>query len=132
MTAPFAAAAGALSTAVDGTFGERLRIEPQLVGTYSAGPDPDRPSFQVVGTLRFGAPAQGFTSGDRQDRRFHGEIDGETVTASIDRAQFAGGALPQQGDVLVALDRAGSPRFVLPAAPAIDGLARVVVHLARA
>ncbi|MFN3891998.1 MAG: hypothetical protein ACK4MV_16505 [Beijerinckiaceae bacterium] len=62
MSSPFDAAMRAADAAIDKTFAEQVRVEPQSGGEYVRTSDPDRPSYtamMIVGfssdTVRFGS-----------------------------------------------------------------------------
>lgn len=114
---------------LDKAFGERLEIRRAAAGEFMRlTAQPECPPAIVVGILDLPTDAyrpKGDSDGSRSD-----------VLAMKPTAEFRdtlfGGELdaPKKGDEIVALDRAGEPRFrVLDAKP--DGLSHIVCQLAQ-
>lgn len=125
MPAPYASYRDRAVRAVDRVHAERVRIIPQHRGNYAAGPDPSRPAADLPGPLRIGASEN---DGGGARRNFTSTIPVGRAELHLDRALLPEGFVVRQGDLVIALDRPGEPRFeVLKPEP--DHVARLVLKL---
>jgi hypothetical protein len=113
------------SAQVDRVHAERVRIVPQLRGNYGAGVDPDRSPVETVGPLRVGA-AENDAGGAR--RNFISNIATGKAELHLERSNLPPGFEAKKGDLVIALDRPGQPRFEVER-PERDHIARLVLKL---
>lgn len=120
----FAQMETAVSAAVDHLHMERTRITPRVQGEFvRGGQDPARAVREVMGVIDFNP----VTIRAREQSEYDGyrpELDGEKVHVSYTASRL-GANLPRQGDLIEALDRAGSPKFQITIVEH-DGLGRVL------
>lgn len=96
------------SAQVDRVHAERVRIEPQTRGNYGAGADPSRVVASLSGPLRVGG-AENDSGGAR--RNFASMIAVGKAELHLERSLLPAGFAVVKGDIVVAVDRPGSPRF---------------------
>lgn len=91
-------------TKVDATWGERVRIEPQIAGSFGeTAPDPARPPIEVIGV-------HVNEMGDPAPMPGPGTIEVADIYLRVTTAQLAT-ARPRRDDLVILLDR--SQRYTL-------------------
>lgn len=128
----FAAAADDLSSAVDDTFGELLRIVPKVQNAYrAADADPSRQPFTVRGTFTDGAGRRETAlAAGAVGRSFERSNAYAIVQASFDVRLLQGNVIAEQ-DIVVRTEILGEPEYeVIKIDP--DGDSRIVAKLSRA
>lgn len=126
MTTLFARMETAVSAAVDAVHGERTRISPRLKSEFvRGGLDANRPVREVLGVIDLNP----VTIRAREQSEYDGyrpEVDGEKVHVSYTMARLGTPpVMPQDGDLIEALDRPGVPKYRITIVEA-DGLGRVL------
>lgn len=117
-----------VSDAVDTVMGELIRVEPQTKGEVFAGSaDPDRPVVDdVVGIVDIN-PVTVTAQDEGTYDGFQPQLAGERVHISFAESAFSSAAAwPKQGDLLVAKERSGMPKYRLNHPPQRDGIGRFV------
>lgn len=116
------------SAAVDTVMGELTRIEPQGRGDVFAGSaDPDRPVLNnVVGIVDF-SPIVVTAQDEGTYDGFQPQAAGDKIHISYAESSFPNAAAwPRQGDIIVAIERSGMPKFKLTRSPDRDGIGRFI------
>jgi hypothetical protein len=125
----FSQAWAARQPELDRVFAETIRIMPMRAGGYAAGtPDPDRIERQIPAIITE-TPQRMRAAENSVGRDFDRMVVMADTVASIDQAKLAAG-LPKAGDLVIAIDRPGIPRFEVTAVES-DGLARVLLSLVK-
>ncbi|MBU2533324.1 MAG: hypothetical protein KKB37_11325 [Alphaproteobacteria bacterium] len=120
------AIAAASAAAVDSVHAEQVRLEPMIEHQYSGrGADPSRTIKEISAPL---ISDRDLLALDTKGRGDADRFGGGAQTLFIHRAIWPEETDLRKGDVVVALDRPGEPRF------AVDNVdkrqrARIVVHL---
>ena len=122
----FAQMETAVSAAVDRLHEEPTRIIPRKGGEFVRGPtDPARAERSVLGVIDFN-PVTVRAKEQSEYDGYRPELDGEKVHVSYTASRLGTPVVaPIKGDIIVALDRPGTPRFQIVSAEA-DGLGRVL------
>lgn len=108
--------------AVVGHFGSLCQITPRLTGDYTLGPDPDRPSIEVVGIFSL-EPEFEDVRGQRVQGEFPGttkfSLPGARVVFTAAEADKIGFQL-EKGDLVVIPDARGHTHYSVAAVHPFD------------
>ena len=116
-----------VSSAVDQTMGERIRLEPMKRGeVFAAAADGKREPITVTAVIDFN-PATAQVHVQSTYHGFEPKLAGDQIHVSIALSAFQSAAqYPQANDVIVALERPGMPKSRLTRSPDHDGIGRMV------
>jgi hypothetical protein len=116
-----------VSSAVDTVMGERTRIEPQRRGeVFGSSADNSRPILEVVGVVDFNPVAVTAQDEGTYDG-FQPQLAGDKIHVSYALSSFPNAAAyPKAGDVIIAVERPGMPKFRLTRDPDHDGVGRMI------
>lgn len=128
MASPFDNLDRVAAVAVEGAFGEAVRLLPKREGKYSAGgTDPTRQPRECIAILTEDRGVQRM-DGDGVGSNWGGELQLGAIRVSL--AKGAHADMPIKGDHVQALSREGQPLFeVIRVAP--DNASRIVLHCSR-
>lgn len=116
------------SAAVDTVMGELIRVEPQTKGdVFSGSADGTRPVLDdIVGIVDIN-PVTVSAQDEGTYDGFQPQLAGDRIHVSFAESSFQSAASwPKQGDILVAKERSGMPKFRLNHPPQRDGIGRFV------
>lgn len=116
------------SASIDTVMGELIRVEPQAKGDVFAGSaDSTRPVLDdVVGIVDIN-PVTVTAQDEGTYDGFQPQLAGDRTHVSFAESSFLSAASwPKQGDILVAKERSGMPKFRLTHPPQRDGIGRFV------
>ncbi len=128
MVSPFDTLDRVASVAIEGAFGETVRLLPRREGKYSAGgADPARSIRECTAILTEDRGVQRM-DGDGVGSNWGGELQLGAIRVSL--AKGVPADMPVKGDHVQALSRDGQPLFeIIRVAP--DNASRIVLHCAR-
>ena len=127
MSSLFADLETIVSDAVDTVMGETTRIEPQSKGdVFSGAADSSRPPFEVVGIVDF-SPTTATVGDESSYDGFQPSLAGDRIHVSYALSSFPNASsYPRQNDIIVAIERSGTPKFRIMKAPEHDGIGRMI------